>query len=58
MLPSLLPVAFFQQQGALSHYNREVLVLLDETLTDLWNGRGDPTYWPARSPDLTLFVFL
>lgn len=31
--------------------------LLDEKLPDSWIGRGGPTRWPARSPDLTPLDF-
>ena len=32
---------------------RDVTTFLDETFTGRWVGRGGPTAWPPRSPDLT-----
>lgn len=57
MLPSLPPDAIFQQDGAPPHYSLEVRQLLDEKLPDSWIGRGGPTRWPPRSPDLTPLDF-
>ena len=37
------------------HFNvgRDVTTFLDETFPGRWVGRGGPTAWPPRSPDLT-----
>jgi len=32
---------------------RDVTTFLDETFPGRWVGRGGPTAWPPRSPDLT-----
>lgn len=57
MLPNLSQDTIFQQDGAPPHYSREVRDLLDEKLPDSWIGRGGPTNWPPRSPDLTPLDF-
>ena len=57
MLPDLPQGIIFQQDGAPPHYSREVRALLDEKLPDSWIGRGGPTNWPPRLPDLTLLEF-
>ena len=49
----LLETAVFQQDGAPPHWSREVRDYLTMTFGDRWIGRGGPTAWPARSPDLT-----
>jgi hypothetical protein len=46
-----------QQDGAPSHYQREVRHFLDEHLTGRWTGRRGPIPWPPRSPDLTALAF-
>lgn len=53
MLPSLPSGTLFQQDGAQPHYSLEGRALLDVELQDLWIGRGGPTIWSARYPDLT-----
>ena len=52
-----IPDLVFQQDGALPHWSRHVRAYLDATLRDAWIGRGGPTAWPARCPDLTHFDF-
>ena len=42
----------FKQNGAPPHYSNEVREYLDRKLPGRWMGRGGPTSWPARSPDL------
>lgn len=44
---------WFQHDGCPAHYRRSVRQLLDTTYPNKWIGRGGPTPWPARSPDLT-----
>jgi len=36
---------------------RDVTTFLDETFPGRWIGRGGPTAWPPRSPDLTQLDF-
>jgi len=38
-------------------YSRDVTTFLDETFPGRWVGRGGPTAWPPRSPDLTPLDF-
>ena len=47
----------FQHDGAPPHYSREVRELLNRKFPNQWIGRGGPTPWPARSPDLTPLDF-
>lgn len=44
---------YFQQDGASSHYGRDVRNYLDVVFHDRWIGRRGYIEWPARSPDLT-----
>jgi hypothetical protein len=46
----------FQQDGAPPHFHRNVTTFLDETFPGRV-GRGGPTVWPPRSPDLTPLDF-
>jgi hypothetical protein len=46
----------FEQDGAPPHFHRNV-TFLDETFPGRWVGRGGPTAWPPRSPDLTPLDF-
>ncbi|KAJ4439475.1 hypothetical protein ANN_07599 [Periplaneta americana] len=39
------------------HYANHVRALLDDTFPDRWIGRGGPTPWPSRSPDMTPLDF-
>lgn len=43
----------YQHDGCPAHYYRGVRQWLDENYQLRWIGRGGPTPWPARSPDLT-----
>ena len=56
-----IPDLVFQQNGAppptLAQAIRHVRAYLDATLRDAWIGRGGPTAWPARCPDLTRLDF-
>src|SRR5215475_8559763 len=47
----------FEQDGAPPHFHRDVTTFLDETFPGRWVGRGGPTAWPPRSPDLTPLDF-
>lgn len=47
----------FQQDGASSHYYKNVREWLDITFEDRWMGRAGPIPWPARSPDLSPLDF-
>lgn len=47
----------FQHDGCPSHYHRDVREFLDTNYEGRWIGRGGPTEWPARSPDLTPLDF-
>ncbi|KAJ4436638.1 hypothetical protein ANN_16769 [Periplaneta americana] len=42
----------FQQDGAPPHYALHVTDHLNECFHQRWIGRGGPTAWPLRSPDL------
>jgi hypothetical protein len=57
-VPHIPPGFIFQQDGALPHFHRDVTTFLDETFPGRWVGRGGPTTWPPRSPDLTPLAFL
>lgn len=64
-LPELLedvPLAararmWLQCDGAPPHYGIQVRRWLDQQFPQRWIGRGGPTAWPARSPDLTPLDF-
>jgi hypothetical protein len=43
--------------GAPAHFSRAVLDVLSNTYHDVWMGRGGPTAWPPRSPDLNPLDF-
>jgi hypothetical protein len=47
------PGFIFHQDGAPPHFHRDVTTFLDENFPGRWVGRGGPTAWPPRSPDLT-----
>jgi hypothetical protein len=47
----------FEQDGAPPYFHRNVTTFLDETFPGRWVGRGGPTAWPPRSPDLTPLDF-
>lgn len=48
---------WFQQDGAPPHWGVNVRHYLDQTFPQRWIGRGGPTEWPPRSPDLTPLDF-
>ena len=52
-----IPCLVFQQDRAPPHWSRHVRAYLDATLRNAWIGRGGPTAWPARCPDLTPLDF-
>jgi hypothetical protein len=56
-VPQIPPGSIFQQDGGPPHFHRDVTTFLDETFPGRWVGRGGPTAWPPRSPDLTPLVF-
>jgi hypothetical protein len=43
--------------GAPAHFSRAVRDVLNNTYHDRWIGRGGPTAWPPRSPDLNPLDF-
>lgn len=47
----------FQQDGAPAHWALLVRTYLDLVFPNRWIGRGGPTAWPPRSPDLTPLDF-
>jgi hypothetical protein len=49
--------AFFQQDGAPSHFECKVRAWLNDHFPQRWIGRSGPVEWPARSPDLTPLDF-
>jgi hypothetical protein len=56
-VPQIPPGFIFQQDSAPPHFHRDVTTFLDETFPGRWVGRGGPTAWPPRSPDLTPLDF-
>jgi transposase len=52
-LEELQPNVIFQQDGAPPHWKRFVRDCLDQKFPNRWIGRGGPTPWPPRSPDIT-----
>lgn len=48
---------WFQHDGAPAHYGNIVQEFLNQTFEQRWIGRGGPTRWPPRSPDLTPIDF-
>ena len=47
----------FQQDGAPPHWRLDVRKFLDDTFPYRWIGRGGPTPWPPRSPNITPLDF-
>jgi hypothetical protein len=43
--------------GVPAHFSRAVRDVLNNTYHDRWIGRGEPTAWPPRSPDLNPLDF-
>ena len=39
------------------HWSLNVKAYFDDVFPDAWIGRGGPTAWPARSPDITPLDF-
>lgn len=56
-MPQMPPNVIFQQDGAPLHFHRDVTTFLNNTFPERWIGRGGPTAWPPRSPDLTPLDF-
>ncbi|GBN62514.1 hypothetical protein AVEN_3196-1 [Araneus ventricosus] len=48
---------WFQHDGAPPHYTNDVRQHLNVTFGQNLIGRGIPTQWPARSPDLSFLDF-
>lgn len=48
---------YFQHDGAPAHFGEIVRNHLNATCGQQWIGRGGPTPWPPRSPDLTPLDF-
>lgn len=48
---------WFQHDGAPAHSSRVVRATLNRRFPNKWIGRGGPTRWPARSPDLNPLDF-
>lgn len=57
MLPTFLENAILKQEGAPPHCSSQVKQLLYNSFSGFWIGKGDPTAWPPRSPDLTPLDF-
>jgi hypothetical protein len=47
----------YQHDGAPAHYSRIVRDILNLQFPNRWIGRGGPTAWPPRSPDLNPIDF-
>lgn len=47
----------YQHDGAPAHYSRNVREILNRRFPNKWIGRGGPTSWPPRSPDLNPIDF-
>jgi hypothetical protein len=47
----------YMNDGALVYFSRAVRDVLYNTYHDRWIGRGGPTAWPPRSPDLNPLEF-
>lgn len=56
-IPQIPQGYVFQQDGAPPHYALHVTDHLNECFPQRWIGRGGPTAWPPRSPDLTPLDF-
>ncbi|GBM71854.1 hypothetical protein AVEN_229352-1 [Araneus ventricosus] len=48
---------WFQHDGAPTHFSLDVRSALDAKFPRRWIGRGGPTHWLARSPDLSCLDF-
>jgi hypothetical protein len=54
---------WYMHDGAQAHFSHVMRDVLSNTYHDRWIGRGGPTAWPPRSPDLNpldfyVFVYL
>ncbi|KAJ4447807.1 hypothetical protein ANN_09815 [Periplaneta americana] len=56
-IPQIPQGYVFQQNRAPPHYALHVTDHLNECFPQRWIGRGGPTAWPPRSPDLTPLDF-
>jgi hypothetical protein len=56
-LQDRLHFTWFQHDGAPAHFGVQVRDHLNTTFGENWIGRGGPSPWPARSPDLTPLDF-
>jgi len=43
---------YWQQDGAPPHWALNIRAYLNANFGQRWSGRGGPTSWPPRSPDL------
>jgi hypothetical protein len=50
-------IILYMHDGAQVHFSRAVRDVLNNTCHDRWIGRGGPTAWPKRSPDLNPLDF-
>jgi hypothetical protein len=48
---------WYMHNGGPAHFSRAVRGVLNSTYHDRWIGRGEPTAWPPRSPDLNPLDF-
>jgi hypothetical protein len=48
---------WYMHDGAPAHFSLAVRDVLNNTYHDRWIGRGGPTAWPPRSPDLNPLDF-
>ena len=51
------PQVIFQLDGAPPHWGLDVRAVLNTEFPGRWIGRGGPTPWPPRSPDVTPLDF-
>jgi hypothetical protein len=51
------PRMWYMHDGAPTHFSRAVRDVLNNTYHDRWVGRGEPTAWPPRPPDLNPLDF-
>ena len=56
-IPQIPQGYVFQQDGAPPHFALHVRDHLNQCFPQQWIGRGGPTAWPPRSPDLTPLDF-
>jgi hypothetical protein len=61
LMPQLqedIPDLIYQHGGVPPHFHNEVRSYVDERLRNRWIGRGGPTEWLPRSPDLKPMDFI